>query len=188
MIDVLRFVWVLCSGFVFVGVGGFLLALGFRWLWACVLFVFGACGPLPPETYFVESAVEYRADLDALALDINAAAGCEVFGEPSPERVPIRVKPLPADIVTDAFVMCTANAWSNGEHQASIAVNDAQLPGGDAYVSFAHEFGHVLGLKHSADPGSLMYPKRRQMERGEAVRQLIEAAHPCTLPPIKPPS
>ncbi|HAI54618.1 MAG TPA: peptidase, partial [Acinetobacter nosocomialis] len=53
-------------------------------------------------------------------------------------------------------------------HKGLFSHNQIQIYGfssfDDLRLTLAHEFGHALGLKHTTDPKSLMYPRLKEQD------------------------
>lgn len=53
-------------------------------------------------------------------------------------------------------------------HKGLFSQNQIQIYGytslNDLRLTLAHEFGHALGLKHTTDPKSLMYPRLKEQD------------------------
>jgi hypothetical protein len=75
--------------------------------------------------------------------------------------------------------------WVDDPHDS------AMDPGYDFYTVALHELGHSLGLKHSADPNSVMYPwysgGRRDLTEDDirTIRKVYGIGSPCVPPPTE---
>jgi predicted Zn-dependent protease len=66
-------------------------------------------------------------------------------------------------------------AYANEVHFNKELLSDSGISKRDAYRAALHEVGHVIGVSHSADERSVMYPIRIKIIRQEILPSDVEA-------------
>lgn len=85
--------------------------------------------------------------------------------------------PLVVIGVDGSTVWVTGSCGSDGLYDHDILVGPCKPDHDSLVIVLTHEIGHALGLRHVADPASVMFATFHPMELNAAAASLVEELH-----------